>query len=148
MMKSYAHYIFIVVMLLFSSCSGVNQAVKGFWSIDRIEYKRVDLLYDIGGNIIIFDRNNCTLPTYIDNLKIKSKRNGTWEITQDGEQYYLTITTGNEIFAGKHKICFKKDYDKKLIKMFITSENLFIECRKGLFNFDKDNKCIDEYLCR
>lgn len=146
-MKKNIQYCSVIIMLLTCSCSGINKAVKGVWSIDKMEYKSKDLLYDIGANMIIFESKDCTLPTYLENLKINSKRQGTWEVSKEEDQYFLTIRTGNEIFLGKHKICFKKDHKNKLIKMIINSENLFVECHKGLFNFDKNNHSIDDYLC-
>lgn len=148
MMKSSAQFICLTVLILLCSCSGIKKAVKGTWSIDKIEYKGEDMMYDILSNMIIFESNECDLPTYKENYKIKAKQKGTWELTQEGEQYFLTIKTENEIFAGKHKVCFKKDYEKKLIKMIITSENLFVECGKWLVDFDKSNHSIDDYLCK
>ena len=138
----------LFTLIMLCSCSGIKQVVKGFWTIDKIEYKKQDLFYDILSNVIIFERNKCNMPTFYEYHKIESNEQGVWEVTQEGDKYYLTIKTGNDIFAGKHNICFKKDYENKLIKMFITSDSLFVECRKGLFNFDKDNKIIDDYLCK
>ena len=149
MIKLFAKFICIVVLVLFCSCSSrIEKAVKGFWAIDFMEYSQnQDILYELLSNILIFDNNECTMPTYIEYHKVQSKEQGTWKITQQGEQYFITIDTENEIFAGTHKICFKKDYENKLIKMIIHSDYLYLESSKGLFHFDRDNKIIDNYLC-
>ncbi|MDR1679874.1 MAG: hypothetical protein LBR81_08900 [Prevotellaceae bacterium] len=150
MIQSLAKLIILVVLCLLYSCSsGVKDIVKGFWTINFMEYSQnQEILYEFGTNILIFKKKNeCTIPAYREDYRNPSNRQGIWKITQQGEQYFLTINTENEIFAGTHKICFKKDYQKKLIKMIIQSDYLYIESSKFMFNFDRDNKIIDNYLC-
>ncbi len=149
-MKRINQISFIIILFLFYSCGGINKSVEGFWTIDKIEYKNQDLLFDIKANIIIFKSKKCVLP-YINGtnfLKAYSEE-GVWEIVKNNnETYSIKIETKNEIFLGTHQICFKKDFENKLIKMLIHSDSLYIECRKGLFDFDKDNSSIDDYMCK
>lgn len=152
MMKVFVKSVYIVVLITHCSCIshfGIRGIVKGFWAIDFIEYSQnQNILYECGSNILIFKRNTVSMPVYREDADNPLKRNGKWKITREGEQYFLTIDTENEIFAGTHKICFKKDYENRLIKMIIQSDYLYLEASKGLFNFDKDNYKIDNYLCK
>ena len=150
MTKSLSKYLSMIILFLFCSCStGIKQVGRGFWAIDFIEYSQnKDILYECGTNIIIFKDEKCTMPIYFEDRHNASKRYGNWEIIQERGQYFLKINTDNEIFGGIHKVCFKKDYEKKIIKMTLSSDYLYMECSKGLFNFDRDNEIIDDYLCK
>lgn len=148
-MRTFGKLLFVGFFFLLSSCGGINKIVRGFWTISTIEYQGENIFYDLLSNIIIFEREKCSIPTFPENHKIKLKNGGIWNITKRDGQYFLTITdTENEIFAGTHKICLEKHLDKKLITLVISSEKLYIECQKGLFNFYKDHKTIDDYLCK
>ena len=59
----------LFTLIMLCSCSGIKQVVKGFWTIDKIEYKKQDLFYDILSNVIIFERNKCNMPTFLSIIK-------------------------------------------------------------------------------
>src|SRR5687768_2211465 len=97
-MKLLAQFVCVATLFLFNSCDGINQSVKGIWSIDEMQYKNENLLYDILLNVIIFKKEECKLPAFFENHLLESKEHGTWEVIQKGEKYFLTIKTDNEIF--------------------------------------------------
>jgi hypothetical protein len=127
----------------------MSRIINGFWAINFIEYSQdQEIMYQFGSNILIFDWNKVSLPSYLDDYKNPLKEEGTWKVVQEEGQYFLIIeNTENEFFAGKHKVCFKKDYKKKLITMIVHSDYLYFEANKGLFYFTKEHKTIDDFLC-
>jgi hypothetical protein len=48
------------------------------------------------------------------------------------------------LFAGMHRLVFYKDEPNKLLKMEVWSDSLYIVCRKGYFNFDKNIEAINK----
>lgn len=138
----------ILILIFYVSCNKTSQLIEGFWAVDKIKYKGEDLSYLFMVNLIFFDENKCTLPIiqeYYGNIR---KEEGEWKIIKEGREIYIVIKTENEFFAGKHEVCFEKDYKNKVIKMIVKSKNLYFEATKGLFNFDKNNYLFDKYLCK
>jgi hypothetical protein len=66
--------------------------------------------------------------------------NGSWKVFKPSETdtipMRLNVISSNQVFAGTYKIVFYGDESNKLLKMEIWSDNLYIVCRKGLFNYD------------
>lgn len=148
--KKIKNYWYLLTYLLFFhvSCNDINSLVDGFWAIDYLEFKGEYRMLELTSNIIIFKRNKVSLPSTFENYEDINQEKGFWRIEVEKQQYYIIFETENKYFSGKHKICFLKDHENKLIKMIVKSENLYFEATKGLFNFDKHNYLFDKYLCK
>lgn len=94
----------------------------------------------MNGNVIVFkERNeikalqkrlNCLLEVSGDNF-------GKWTASQkEYGGFILNIFNSNNIFDGEFKICFYKDSNNKLLFMVLESDDLYLECNIGLFNFN------------
>jgi hypothetical protein len=130
----------------------VDKTIEGWWTMDTIYYKNQDIKHCLIGNSLQFEANKQIIIPNADCAPIViqgSDKFGNWEIiksenSRDTIPYRMKILTMNEVFSGTHKIVFYKDNVNKLLKMEIFSDNLYIVCRKGLYNFDKNIKTIDE----
>jgi hypothetical protein len=142
-------------LLSITSCkTNIETTVQGWWTIDTIYYKRYDLRTCLLGNSLEFKINKQSiLPVAEKNCEPVVTNSydklANIEITQshnpkDTLPLRMKITTNNEVFAGMHKIVFYKDKPNRLLKMEIWSDSLYIVCRKGLFNFDKNIDLINE----
>lgn len=149
--------LFFVIILIICSCSTtekVGNVLKGGWSMDTIYYKNYDIRICLGSNWLEFkDDSKLEVPAAQDNCGpiIKSSYTSNTEIEvlesdipNDTIPLRLKIITKNEVFAGVHKLVFYKDEPNQLLKMEIFSDSLYIVCRKGLFNFNKNIALINE----
>lgn len=146
--------LFLGAFALLSSCSDkLDKAMEGSWSIDTIYYKGYDVRVCLSLNVLTYHGNYIAdLPVAHNRcetvIKNSTDRTGSWEIVKsslpnDTIPLRMKFVTGNELFAGTHKIVFYKDLPNKLLKMEIYSDDLYIVARKGLFNFDSNIKMID-----
>ena len=132
----------ILLLFLLTSCSKqASDFIEGIWSIDEISYQNQDYRFTIHGNFLSFDGKRCNLPKSYPVLKghplpIKKHDEGQWHVTEENGCYYLHIETNSKLFNGRHKIVFWKDEQEKLVKMTLSSKDLYLVCRKGLFNFE------------
>lgn len=118
-------------------------------------YKGVNIRYCLGINVLTFKlpgKSELPIPTIEGNcgsfIKNCVDEEGEVSITQsfdpkDSFPLRMKIDTINEIFSGTHKIVFFRDNKKKLLKMIISSDNLFIICAKGFYNFNSNINTID-----
>lgn len=149
-------FIFLCLGIIsITSCkTKIETTVQGWWTIDTIYYKGYDLRTCLIGNSLDFKINKQSIlpiaEKYCEPAVTKSySKLANIEIIQsvnlkDTIPFRMKITTDNEVFAGIHKLVFYKDDPNKLLKMEIWSDSLYIICRKGLFNFDKNIKLINE----
>ncbi len=143
-----------LTMLLFASCkTEVERVVEGWWTMDTIYYKDYDLRACLGNSLNFKIDGESELPTAKNYCEPAVKNNyEKWaniEIVKssnakDTIPLRIKIITNNEVFAGTHKIVFYKDELNKLLKMEMWSDSLYIVCRKGLFNFDKNIPLINK----
>ncbi|MEQ7800282.1 hypothetical protein ABDJ41_10790 [Pedobacter sp. ASV1-7] len=143
----------ILSLMIVCSCNNsIQKGVEGFWTIDKIVYKKKDFFFDVLSNIIIFKNKDCTLPILdlkdAENLGVLAcDKKGRWKVfTLKSNNSIIEFDTENEMFRGKHNIRFIKDEHNKLLKMEITSPNLYILCTKGLVNYDSQNNMIEELV--
>ena len=146
------------ICFLACSCSRkskVEQALKGWWSIDTIYYGNQDLITCLNCNSLYLFKdgrkseipatsNYCDLSIHNGHTKFAEVKVLESGIPNDTIPFRLEIITKNGMFAGIHKIVFYKDEENQLLKMEIFSDSLYVVCRKGLFNFRKNVRLIDE----
>jgi len=153
-MKNIVQVFFLIFLL--SSCTKqkVENVVEGWWSIDTIYYKNQNIKTCLGNNALLFKfndkselpyaKNNCEpvlIGNYYPSAEVKIFFS---EIKNDTIPLRMNIKTKNKLFSGTHKIVFYKDNSNSLLKMEIFSDSLYIICRKGLFNYDKNIKLVDD----
>jgi len=142
-------------ILFLSSCkTKIEKTIEGWWTIDTIYFKGYDLNGCLLGNSIEFGIHKQSLLPIAENYCEPIVRHGfdkyaKVEIIQssiptDTMPLSMKITSENEVFSGIHKFVFYKDEANKLLKMEIWSDSLYIVCRKGLFDFDKNINLIND----
>jgi hypothetical protein len=138
-----------------SNKSKIENVVQGWWTMDTIYYKNHNIRTAcLTSNSLFFDEKKKTTLPVAENwcdLFIKNSYDEKADvevikspIANDTIPFRLKIKTGNEIFSGIHKIVFYRDDSNKLLKMEIYSDSLYIVCRKGVFDYYKNAKLIDE----
>jgi len=142
--------IWILIIIIFASCeSKVEKTIEGSWSIDTLYYHEYDIRNCVLINVIDFEHFFCELPTtesYCEGL-VEYVREGQWEVEKtDSIPLVLKIKTENAIFSGTHRVIFKKDEQNRLLKMELRSDDLYVVCRKGLFNYDKNEDLVDDLV--
>ncbi len=126
----------LLAVLLFGCRSVLEKKIIGFYSIDKITYKEQDIIHDLGVNLISFKKNRiCNLPPLqsFSSIKLKIKE-GNWSINETDTT--LVIVADHVVFNGVYKVSFKKDYEKKLLKLVLESDNTYLIASKGLQHFD------------
>ena len=90
----------------------------------------------MGANILSFNEDEtCNLPIILSNESLKTNvRKGNWSINETDTT--LVISADHMVFNGVYKVSFKKDYEKKLLKLVLESENMYLIASKGLQHFD------------
>lgn len=149
--------LFLASGMFICSCSNkgkVENVLEGWWTMDTIYYKNYNIRTCLRSNSLEFKfGDNSEFPTAEDRCVpvIKNSYNQDAdievvysEVHNDTIPMRLKITTKNEVFAGTYKMVFYKDERNQLLKMEIYSDSLYIVCRKGLFNFDRNIGLIDE----
>ncbi|MBA9078666.1 hypothetical protein [Rufibacter quisquiliarum] len=146
---------FIVIAFLFTSCkSEVEETIKGMWTIDTITYNGNDVKGCLNSNVIFFKEGEAsTFPTITNGCEeVISPDNNSqpekWEIIKspnnaDSIPLRLEITSKGKVINGIHRVAFHGDQSEKLLKMEFWSDSLYVLCRKGLFNYDKNLKTIN-----
>lgn len=137
-------------LCIFQSCTDiVVNTMEGWWSIDTLYYKEYDSKMCLYSNAITFEKQRIDLPITEDRCEGLSiyDKNGTWTIQRsDSIPLLLRIETSNDIFAGTHKIVFRKDEQDKLLKVEISSKDLYLVARKGIYNYDRHIDVIDNLI--
>ncbi|MEO6632880.1 MAG: hypothetical protein ABIN13_14190 [Mucilaginibacter sp.] len=149
----------IATLLLFNSCIKENYkmtyAIEGWWTIDTIHFKKkYDIRTCLGENSLFFhfDKKS-NFPVAGDKCGdvVTGSFDNSGEITlvtsslkRDTIPFRLIINTKNQLFSGVYKIVFDKDSVNHLLKMELMSDDLYIVCRKGLFNFDENVDLVNE----
>lgn len=133
----------LIIIAFVTSCSKkdtIENLLDGLWSIrsNSIIYKNEDLTYCISSNIISFSDSECKLPIMDKDCggSVDDSNLGNWSIYQNNNDWFLKIEGNNEIFDREFKVCFYKDSNNKLLFMVLESDDLYLECNKGLFNFN------------
>jgi hypothetical protein len=102
------------------------------------------------GNGMSFDENHrCNLPitkNYCEGLVVFEERGGWAVLENDEGRLVLTIETKTIIFAGSHRMIFKRDVQNKLLKLELQSDSLYVVCRKGLCDYDRNQDLINEHI--
>ena len=123
-----------------------SKAISGWWSIDTVIYQGYDLKY-CANNSITFDKNTVMLSTThhrCPEIIETWDENGIWDLYAKEDSIQLKINTKNRMFNGTYNIQFYKDPKKKLLKMKITSDSIYIICRKGMFCYDCEKSLVND----
>jgi hypothetical protein len=124
-------------------------------TIDIIVFKKkYNIRTCLGDNSLFFHFDKKSkLPAADDNCGdvVTGSLDNTGEITlassnlkNDTIPFRLIINTKNQLFSGIYKIVFDKDSENHLLKMELISDNLYVVCRKGLFDFDENIDLVNE----
>ncbi len=126
----------LLAILLFGCRSVLEKKIIGIYTIDEIYYKQIPIFSDMGANILSFNEDEtCNLPIILSNESLKTNvRKGNWSINETDTT--LVISADHMVFNGVYKVSFKKDYEKKLLKLVLESENMYLIASKGLQHFD------------
>lgn len=149
-MKKKLIYLFLSIIAL-SACNEqkIENVIIGGWTIDTIHYKNIDIRLCLDLNVINFTKDGGALPITENNCAVLPTfdRGTFWQIIKNKKGgIKINFDTKNEMFNGEHHLVFKKDEVNKLLKMEISSDSLFIICRKALFNFDENIKTINNLV--
>lgn len=141
----------IIFLFLISCSNDVKKGIDGMWSIDTLYFNYYNTKPCLRSNVLIFEKNVVDLPNssgWCIGLNGADANKGVWNyFYNDSAELFINIVSENKVFAGKHKLLFKKDARHKLIKMEIYSDSLYLVCRKGLFDYDKNTRLINA-LCK
>lgn len=130
-------YIFLITtVFLVTSCDPkLSKDLIGIWTIDSIKMNDNEIIYHYLSNLASFEKGGiCSMP-------VKSKnenRKGKWHIEEKDSTLFLTIVIEDNNLNGTYYLSFWKDYENKLFKATLKSNDLEIICSKLLYNFDKD----------
>jgi hypothetical protein len=140
----------LAMFCFFPSCTDkATKALQGWWSIDTLYYQEYDTKICLYSNAINFKNEQVVLPITEDRCEGLSvyEKKGKWDIQKtDSIPLLINIKTANEIFYGTHQLLFFKDKKNKLLKIKVISKDLYLIARKGLFNYNKNIKLIDELI--
>ncbi len=145
-------FFFISFIILLTSCNKyIDNTISGSWSIDTIYYKSNNMLYCLDINVLDFFADyKCELPTtenYCSEIVVTFERKGKWAIHQtDSIPLVMRIESKNEMLSGNFRIIFKKDDSKRLLKMELISEDVYLVCRKGLFSYNENKELIERLI--
>ena len=144
--------IFCALLCSMNSCNNkVERAIygwNGWWTIDTIFYKDYEIRTCLLGNSFFFDKTEVKLPItkdYCSDIVLSYDDRGKWNMLKtDSLVLLMKIDTQNEIFSGTHRVRFRKDEENQLLKMELSSNNLFLICRKGMFDYYRNKDLIKE----
>lgn len=144
------HLILIFIVLFTISCKRkVESTISGWWSIDTIYYNNLEIEGCLLSNSIIFEKGNCELPiteNYCGSDVASFDITGDWKIDKNEIGTFLFIQTENKLFNGNHHIRFFKDEKNKLLMLELKSDSLYLICRKGLFDYDREINLINDLV--
>jgi len=125
----------IISSTLLTSCNDMDDKVSGVWTIKGI-YQNNESIFDtlFSTGFLINKDKTCAFPR----RNISENKNGKWKTLKKGEQYYLKITTDNELFNDTYEIkSWAKIMDEKTygyaIVMFLESKNTKMELHRSDF---------------
>ena len=138
----------ILITIIAVSCnkgkSSIEKILYGQWSIDTVYYMKANVIYCFNGNIIDFagKSEEVFIPGVFGCGKYlaSKKETASYDISLSkiNKNFGINIKSKNIILNGLHKLRFKKDNVNKLLKLELKSDNLFLVCRKGYFDFDEN----------
>lgn len=143
--------VLVAICCLTASCRNkVKNIITGWWTIDSLIYMNYDIRTCLLSNSFWFNKNgSIDLPipkNYCSELVTEYNRKGMWStLKTDKIPLLMRIESKNVIFRGTHQIIFRDDATNHLLKMEIKSDSLYVVCRKGLFDYDR-NRDLVEYL--
>jgi hypothetical protein len=154
-MKKMKHLLILLAICINIGCRNkINDTLVGSWSIDTIYFKNNDVKDCLYDNILEFESNNIIDLPFAGNrcpeiLQNDKNNFGKWEVLisknkVDTFPIKIKISSNNELFSGVHYLIFHNDPDLKLLKAEIFSNNLYLICRKGYFNYDENYNLIEK----
>jgi hypothetical protein len=151
MMKNLKLVTLLFIAFYILSCNKkVASTVRGWWTIDTLNFGSYGDIRHCVSSIITFDKDGiCKLQSTGNNCKgIESfNENGVWNIIfTDTVPVLINIGTDNRIFNGIHEVYFYRDNKEGLLKMAWVSDSLYMICRKGMYNIDLHEKEVNELI--
>ncbi len=134
----------ILITLLLNSCSIhrdlkiIESGLIGNWTIDSL-YVKDHQSMTVKSNIITFQKNGEFI--FPDSNEI------TWKLSKDSDQkIWIKFISNSPQFNNNFNLYFKKDSINKLLKLYLVSESIDLDCSKMLFNYDNNLKAIEKLI--
>lgn len=152
----YILFLLLILLITFNiGCRNtISNTLVGSWSIDTLYFRNYDVKDCMYDNIIEFEANSTIDLPFAGNrcpeILQNTKNNfGEWEVLisknkVDTFPIRIKIRSNNELFSGVHYLIFHNDPKLKLLKAEIFSENLYLICRKGYFNYNENYDLIEK----
>ena len=146
-------------IILFNCCTNkkIVGTLEGDWVIDTIFYRNIspEIYYNMkscmGANVVYFKKKSKfevldLLPSCEDEFTWSNT--GKWTLIRSGEErpYHLLIESENEVFNGSHQLWFYKDEKKKVLKMVLFSDKLYLTAGKGWLSYDHNTELINDLI--
>ncbi|NMM50819.1 hypothetical protein [Marinigracilibium pacificum] len=137
--------IFSFIFLNLSCSSNLDKGIIGWWTIDEIYHKDINIFSNILSNSIYFYSNGtCDLPVTLEN---KSQNKGEWQIFENNpSNYSIHIMTENKIFKGDYHMQFHNNKKDRMLMLTLESDSLIMTARKGLLNYQSNLSRIKELV--
>ncbi|MEM9053021.1 MAG: hypothetical protein AAGC47_13285 [Bacteroidota bacterium] len=147
-LKNIRNLLLAFLILTSTGCSSdIEVVLEGIWTIDNITYLGENYSYEMGANILSFDDDGtCRIP--VKRNPSKSEYNdglADWELVKlDNDKYQILISSENSVFNLPFDLRFHRNEREKLLLMTLTSDSTTLTARKGLFNYDKNIRRIEQ----
>ena len=136
-------YLILIYLVIISSSANkdlktIKAGLEGNWTFDSMSLGENHSL-TVMSNILTFKKNGEFLFPGTDNI--------SWKVKFDS-LYIIQIKFSSEIqeFNNTFIIQFRKDRTDKLLKLYMTSDMLKLNCSKMLFNYDKNTDEIEKLI--
>lgn len=137
---NFKYWIFMITVFLVTSCSSkLSKDMIGTWTIDSIKKNDNEIMFHYLSNVASFAKGGtCSIPITNKN----NNRNGKWHIEENNSVIFLTIDIEENDLSGTYQVSFWRDYENKLFKVTLKSNELEITCSKLLHNFNKSKNAL------
>jgi hypothetical protein len=131
-MKSYKIYLSCLLLLL-SSCTTNRKKIIGFWAIDDILFKGLQVKNLLSFNTITFHEDGkIDLPQ----LNWDGVTEGQWKFVKAEGNTFLIIQSPHSIFNGKYYYTFYNDPVQRIFKVRLVSDSVDVICSNFFHSYD------------
>ena len=132
--------IFVVLITTFISTScntSLERKLMGTWSVEDFYYLQGQKIDTMEANLLAINKNNfCRLPFFRNEIVTEGK----WRLVNKNDTVRFMIDAKGSSLHGIYTVHFFKDYDNKLLKVYMHNDTVSFIAAKFLQNFDEDGK--------